>query len=73
MRILDYISSGFTLAIFFAVFVFVVGLVYGVIAAITGQLVDFSRFIVAIGAVAGFGFIGAVFFDYVYDLIVGEE
>jgi len=73
VRILDYVASGFTLAVFFAVFVFVFGLVYGVVASLTGQLVDVTRFIVLLGAVAGVGFVGFVLFDYVYDLIVGEE
>ncbi|MEM4976270.1 MAG: hypothetical protein QXT64_02980 [Desulfurococcaceae archaeon] len=73
MRILDYIASGFTLAIFFAVFVFTVGLIYGVMAMVTGQLIDVTSFIVTLGLVAGLGFVGFVFFDYVYDLIVGEE
>lgn len=73
MRIASYISTAVALVIFFAIVLFVAGVLVAVMSgagiptAIPRDLIVYTMYL------AAGGFIAIVIFDYVYRLIEGEE
>lgn len=74
MRVIEVIAIGIAITVFFIVFPAVYGIIVGVLATIGVYVPSmFSDFISYVGGIAGAGFVAFVVFDYVYDIIVGEE
>lgn len=78
MRIAEYIVAGVVIAVFVIFFLFVYSVVNGALDMVFDEfnisLPDYMDIALRWTLViAGGGFIAYVIFDYVYDIIVGEE